>query len=74
MKRIEILTGMICYLLQPEDTTDTGRSRMSADCLYLQKQFPWLGVLKSIFWIMAAIIVPILIFLILSHVSGSYYR
>lgn len=57
---------ILMYLLQPEDTTETGGQGGGADCLLLLNDYPWLGTFKSIFWIMVAVIGPLASYLLLA--------
>jgi|GEM_PF-1413226 len=58
MKRTEAVKNIMIYLLQPEDSTETGGNITSYDSFLLLSRMPWLGVVKGIFWTIAAILLP----------------
>jgi hypothetical protein len=64
MKRTNLLNIML-YLLMPEDTTETGYGDNLLQNSSLSPKLNWLGPLKTVFWVVIAIVGPLLLCILL---------
>lgn len=61
MKRTNLLKNIMWYMLMPEDSTETGYGDNHLQNSTLSRKLSWLGLLKTVFWVVIAIAGPLLI-------------
>lgn len=55
MKRTNLLKNIMLYMLMPEDSTETGYGDNRLQNSPMFRKLSWLGLLKTIFWVVIAI-------------------
>lgn len=61
MKQTNLLKNIMLYLLMPEDTTETGYGDNRLQNSLLSRNLNWLGPLKTVFWVVIAVVGPLLL-------------
>jgi hypothetical protein len=61
MKRTHLIKNILLYLLLPEDTTEAGYRNNLTQNSELSGKLTWLGPLKTVFWVILAVAVPLLL-------------